>query len=605
MNLTISPIKLNTVSKINFKKQQKENSINNFSFDNFNVASALKNQILFKGNLTQSKETLIQEAIEKYNLKVSPETLDYIFNPQNTMDEKFAQYGRIGAKISYPLLKGEIFKQYPEKYEEELHEVFDMVVQQDNKSKIIRKLFPLSLLKNGESTPLTDAVYARYFNALMGAIVLEGEEDGYKNAIEFFNNYIAQNVIPKEKPIAKNSFELLKEAVVAQGKSYDDIYIQTKVFDNLGEYRVFYKDLLLAKRVETKRSKTTREEMIRDLTKKINEGKVSFDGASDNLPYKKHLNPTGKRLKILNRFQIMQGLNFNDITLLNRAFLFGTLEDMAVIPHKDSYQMLEYVGDSVLDFCLEQYLSKNHSDLKEEERKELRSFLRSNDVLIKLSKELRLIEAYRANIDSSVGAKKHADVLEALIGAIYIDGGINGLNNAYDFIGRIYEHEISRIIKKGTNLIPKKQETSNKPFYIAPENSGEVFEKNIDRDSQLQEALKKNGLKLRIATLDYILNSKNINNEKYRNYVKQGEKAYLSHFGSTHNSPEFKSQILKALFDERLVLAKDRNNELYTNYLYAIIGAVELEGGRFGLRLVNDFLSKNIQNIIQKLTSEI
>ena len=605
MNLTITPINFQKFQKRNLESTTVAKSVKTASAGQIsaNQALTLKNQILFKGNLTQTKEELIQETIKKYNLKIKPETLDYIFNPEHSQDEKFAQYGKMGAKISYPLLKGELFKQYPEKYEEELHEIFDVVVQQDNKSKIIRKLFPLELLKNGKNAPLTNAVYARYFNALMGAIVLEGEEDGYKNAIEFFNNHIAQNVVPKEKTIAKNSFELLKEAVIAQGKSYNDIYIQTKVFDNLGEYRVFYKDLLLAKRIETKRSKTAREEMIRDLTKKINDGKVSFDGASDNLPYKKHLNPTGKRLKILNRFQIMQGLNFSDITLLNRAFLFGTMEDMAVIPHKDSYQMLEYVGDSVLDFCLEQYLAKNHSDLKEERRKELISDLRSNETLIRISKEMRLIEAYRANIDSSVGTKKHADVLEALIGAIYIDGGTNGLNNAYDYIGKIYEKEISRIIKKGIIHTPKK-EASSKSFYIAPEKNDTPFKKDINRDASIQEALRKNNLRLRIATLDYVLNSKNSNDEKYKSYVSQGEKTYSKHFDSKHSSVELKSQILKILFDENLLLTNDRNNEQYANFLYALIGAIELESGKFGERMVRDFLTKNVQNIIQKITTE-
>ena len=51
---------------------------------------------------------------------------------------------------------------------------------------------------------------------------------------------------------------------------------------------------------------------------------------------------------------------------------------------------------------------------------------------------------YNSNVynKEDLPEKTHADLLEALIGAIYIDGGKNGLNNVFHFLYKNFKYDI-------------------------------------------------------------------------------------------------------------------------------------------------------------------
>ena len=94
-----------------------------------------------------------------------------------------------------------------------------------------------------------------------------------------------------------------------------------------------------------------------------------------------------------------------------------------------SNERLEFLGDSVLGVIVAEYLFKNFSDKEEGFLTKSRSHIVNRDALAAVAKKIKLNKFLLYNDkflkDSDEGMKTiMADALEALIGAIYIDAGI-------------------------------------------------------------------------------------------------------------------------------------------------------------------------------------
>jgi ribonuclease III len=94
-----------------------------------------------------------------------------------------------------------------------------------------------------------------------------------------------------------------------------------------------------------------------------------------------------------------------------------------------SNERLEFLGDSVLNFAVSKFLFKNFPDKPEGEMSKMRSILVSGESLKVTARELGigkyiLLSEYETK---SGGREKESileDCMEAVLGAIYIDGGI-------------------------------------------------------------------------------------------------------------------------------------------------------------------------------------
>lgn len=126
----------------------------------------------------------------------------------------------------------------------------------------------------------------------------------------------------------------------------------------------------------------------------------------------------------------MKNLNykFKDEKLLLRALTHSSKSEQ-------NYERLEFLGDSILDFLVGEYFYLNCGE-GEGRLSVLRSNYVSENYLVKifdklnLSKNVLLGKSYQGEISKSI----KGDVVEALIAAIYLDGGIE---NAKKFI---YKH---------------------------------------------------------------------------------------------------------------------------------------------------------------------
>lgn len=99
------------------------------------------------------------------------------------------------------------------------------------------------------------------------------------------------------------------------------------------------------------------------------------------------------------------------------------------------YERLEFLGDAVLGLITAEQLYRDHPDLPEGELSKRKSFLVSRDVLARRGEELGLGELLRLGVgeERSGGRAKAsllADAVEAVLGAIYLDGGLDAARRA-------------------------------------------------------------------------------------------------------------------------------------------------------------------------------
>jgi ribonuclease-3 len=120
------------------------------------------------------------------------------------------------------------------------------------------------------------------------------------------------------------------------------------------------------------------------------------------------------------------GYTFKNKDLLKNALTHTSY----AYEHKvKSYERLEYLGDSILEFISSKYLFKNYSNLSEGEMTKVRAYAVCEDNLYKIAKEHNFSDFLFLGKSelSSQGVKKAilADSVEAVIAAMYLDGGLD------------------------------------------------------------------------------------------------------------------------------------------------------------------------------------
>ena len=120
-------------------------------------------------------------------------------------------------------------------------------------------------------------------------------------------------------------------------------------------------------------------------------------------------------------------------------------------------ERLEFLGDSILNFVVADLLFKKFNDLDEGDLSRLRSQLVKEEPLSKLGNVLKIGDFLNLGVGElkSSGWRRPsilADAFEALIGAIFIDGG---MKSAYKFIEDSYADLIEKINPKEIYKDPK------------------------------------------------------------------------------------------------------------------------------------------------------
>lgn len=141
----------------------------------------------------------------------------------------------------------------------------------------------------------------------------------------------------------------------------------------------------------------------------------------------------------MQEFEKLIGYSFKDKALLKRALSHSSYANENHTP-KESNERLEFLGDSVLGFITAEYYYKNFS-LPEGELTRLRAATVCEKALFEFTKEIELgrfllLGKGEENTGGRGRASINADAFEAVIAAIYLDGGID---EAKKFVLRFVE----------------------------------------------------------------------------------------------------------------------------------------------------------------------
>lgn len=121
--------------------------------------------------------------------------------------------------------------------------------------------------------------------------------------------------------------------------------------------------------------------------------------------------------------------SFRDKKHLNIAFTHKSYCNEQLVNKTESYERYEYLGDAVLEFLVSDYLFNNYPERTEGELTKLRASLVCEFTLSKISRELELGKyLFLSKGEKKTGGNNRdsilCDIFESLLGAIYLDGGI-------------------------------------------------------------------------------------------------------------------------------------------------------------------------------------
>ena len=138
------------------------------------------------------------------------------------------------------------------------------------------------------------------------------------------------------------------------------------------------------------------------------------------------------------------GYEFNEQRLLQQALTHSSFANEKHMKKLSDNERLEFLGDAVLEVVSSEFLYKEHTDLPEGDLTKLRASIVCEPTLALCSRQIKLGEwILLSKGEEHTGGRNRdsitSDAMEAVIGAIYRDGGFEP---AQDYIRRFILEDI-------------------------------------------------------------------------------------------------------------------------------------------------------------------
>ncbi len=175
----------------------------------------------------------------------------------------------------------------------------------------------------------------------------------------------------------------------------------------------------------------------------------------------------GSKADVLDDCQVAIGYRFHDLNLLQEALTHASGANHRLV----SNERLEFLGDAILGAIVCEALYRRFPDSLEGELTRIKSVVVSRTACVRFSRRLGIGEFLV--IGKGMGSRDQtppsvlADVFESLIGAIYLDGGIEA---AREFITRNVDSEIeaAALDEHGINFKSNLQQIAQRDFGATP-----------------------------------------------------------------------------------------------------------------------------------------
>lgn len=154
-----------------------------------------------------------------------------------------------------------------------------------------------------------------------------------------------------------------------------------------------------------------------------------------------------EREKLLSELEQKIGYSFRSRALLDRALTHRSFANERVAEKCLHNEALEFLGDAVLGFIVSAWLLERFPELSEGKLSKMKAYLVSEASLVELAEDIDLGRYILLNRgeEKTGGRQKRAllaDAYEALIGVLYVDGGINV---AERFLRHELRHKVTAI----------------------------------------------------------------------------------------------------------------------------------------------------------------
>lgn len=186
-------------------------------------------------------------------------------------------------------------------------------------------------------------------------------------------------------------------------------------------------------------------------------------------------------------------LPFNDYFLLTRALTHRSYLNENKDALEDN-ERLEFLGDAVLDFIVAEWLYNHYPEKPEGDLTRLRAALVHTDQLAKFARKINLGDALRLGKGEIQARGRErttllCDAFEALIGALYLHGGITAVNK---FMVPLLSEVAEAILKnhKDEDTKSRLQEWSqghglSSPKYVLISEEGPDHEKRFEMEVRI------------------------------------------------------------------------------------------------------------------------
>ena len=153
------------------------------------------------------------------------------------------------------------------------------------------------------------------------------------------------------------------------------------------------------------------------------------------------------QLENLRKFEAKIDYRYNDVKLLKHALTHSSYANEKRMSKLENNERLEFLGDAVLELVTSEFIFRKHKKMPEGELTKLRARLVCEQTLAACALDISLGHFILLGKGEAAtgGRERHSilsDVLEAVIGSIYLDGGFT---NAKEFI---YKFILADVDKK-------------------------------------------------------------------------------------------------------------------------------------------------------------
>ncbi|MCF8462281.1 MAG: ribonuclease III [Rickettsiaceae bacterium] len=174
----------------------------------------------------------------------------------------------------------------------------------------------------------------------------------------------------------------------------------------------------------------------------------------------------------LSKLQTNIGYEFSNSQLLELALMHPSLK--AKPKYTQSYERLEFLGDSLLNFIISEKLFTDFGNYSEGKLSKLRMALVCKETLYKVAKDIQLSEFLLLDIGEEMmggrsNPKNLENAMEALIAAVYLDSKLDyGVSKITEIILKLWDKYLTQDISIETDPKTVLQEFTHKHFSTTP-----------------------------------------------------------------------------------------------------------------------------------------